>query len=91
MSLQQVRIQVGIGKVQNCAKCRLILIAVLRVARLEIAEQKLVELPHAAPTLPAETGVPAQYFRSASILLVAAMACAGLRPFGHVCVQFMIV
>ncbi len=56
LSLQQVRIQVGVGKLQNCTKCRLIVVAVLRVAGFEIAEQELVELPHAAPALPFQTG-----------------------------------
>ena len=32
-----------------------------------------------------------QYFRSASIFLVSAIALAGLSPFGQVCVQFMMV
>ena len=54
-------------------------------------EQELVEFAHAASTLPAKPGLLAQYLRSASIFLVSAIAFAGFRPFGQVCVQFMIV
>ena len=89
--MQQVTVQYRVGKLQNLAKCGFIRVVVLWVALVQVANEKLVQFAHATPALPAKTGFLAQYFRSASIFLVSAIASAGLRPFGHVCVQFMIV
>ena len=89
--MQQIAVQLRVGQLQNFAKCGFIRVAVLRVAFVEVANEQLVEFAHASPALPAKTGFLAQYFRSASIFFVSAIASAGFRPFGQVCVQFIIV
>jgi len=53
LPLQQISIQLGIGKVQNGAKRRLFLCVSRRIVALEIAQQQLIKLAHAAAALPA--------------------------------------
>ena len=74
LPLQQIRVQFGVGKLENCAERRFIVIAIARVILFEIAQEKLVELAHSAPALPPEARFLAQYFLSTSIFLVSAMA-----------------
>ncbi len=89
--MQQVTVQHRVGKLQNFTKRGFIRVIVLWVAFVQVANEKLIQFTHATPALPAKAGFLAQYFRSTSIFLVSAIASAGLRPFGHVCVQFIIV
>lgn len=90
-ALQQIAVEFGIRERQNFVERGFFVLVRARVALFEIAQQQLVEFAHAASALPAQSGLFAQYFLSASIFLVSAIALAGFRFFGQVCVQFMIV
>ena len=100
LTAQQIADQLRIGQSQKRPKRGFISLACALVVCIQKPRQQDIELAHAASALPAESrllgpGVTAarvtQWRRSASIFFVSAIAFAGLRFFGQVLVQFMIV
>lgn len=76
---------------ENARECVAIFRRRLRVVTLEIARQQDIELPHATPAAPPQSGLGTQCCRSAISFLISAIARAGFRSFGQASAQFMIV